>query len=164
MTKRNQGRCITFNSLINKNACLCLIFCSNPTCSSIREFIIAHSEQSNCKALILLYPYNCTIVRTMASSFLPQLCVSYVIIMQRLHSERKITPIKNLQMCPLHISRKKGNKAGDTKGKKMSNSSRVSVQGVESLWGDCRTQVFSGRLGVKVVDLCYFALTEDFSL
>ena len=94
----------------------------------------------------------------MASSFLPQLCVSYVIIMQRLHSERKITPIKNLQMCPLHISRKKGKKAGDTKGKKMSNSSRVSVQGVESLWGDCRTQVYSGRLGVIVVDLCYFAI------
>ena len=37
---------------------------------------------------------------------------------------------------------------------------RVSVEGVESLWGDCRF----GRLGVIVVDLCYFAPFEDFSL
>ena len=37
---------------------------------------------------------------------------------------------------------------------------RVSVQGVKSLWGDFRL----GRLGVIVVDLCYFALFEDFSL
>ena len=35
----------------------------------------------------------------------------------------------------------------------------VSVQGVESLWGDCR--FFPGGI---VVDLCYFALFEDFSL
>ena len=41
---------------------------------------------------------------------------------------------------------------------------RVSVQGVESLWGDCRFMVYFGRLVVIVVDLCYFALFEDFSL
>ena len=37
-----------------------------------------------------------------------------------------------------------------------SHSPRVSVQGVESLWGDC-------RLGVIVADLFYFAFFEDFS-
>ena len=40
---------------------------------------------------------------------------------------------------------------------------RVSVQGVESLWGP-GLEVYSGRLGVIVVNLCYFALSEDFSL
>ena len=40
--------------------------------------------------------------------------------------------------------------------------SRASIKGVESLWGDCR--FIPGRLGVIVVDLCYFALFEDFSL
>ena len=39
---------------------------------------------------------------------------------------------------------------------------RVSVQGVESLWGDCR--FIPADWGVIVVDLCYFALFEDFSL
>ena len=33
-----------------------------------------------------------------------------------------------------------------------------SVLGVDSLLGDC------GRLGVIMIDLCYFALFEDFSL
>ena len=41
--------------------------------------------------------------------------------------------------------------------KKIGEKIRVSVQGVESLWSNC-------RLGVIVVDLCYFALFEDFSL
>ena len=39
---------------------------------------------------------------------------------------------------------------------------RVSVQGVDSLWGDCR--FIPAVWGVIVVDLCYFALFEDFSL
>ena len=39
---------------------------------------------------------------------------------------------------------------------------RVSIQGVESLWGDCR--FIPADWGVTVVDLCYFALFEDFSL
>ena len=38
---------------------------------------------------------------------------------------------------------------------------RDSVQGVESLWGDCR--FIPADCGVLVVDLCYFALFEDFS-
>ena len=41
---------------------------------------------------------------------------------------------------------------------------RVSVQGVESLWGDCRMQIYSGRLGVIVVNLCQIPLFEDFLL
>ena len=41
-------------------------------------------------------------------------------------------------------------------------SGRVSVQEVESLWGDCR--FIPADWGVIVVDLCYFALFEDFSL
>ena len=40
--------------------------------------------------------------------------------------------------------------------------SKVSLLGVYSLWGDCT--VYSGRLGIIVVDLCYLALFEDFSL
>ena len=40
--------------------------------------------------------------------------------------------------------------------------SRVSVQGVKLLWGGLH--VYSSRLWVVVVDLCYFALLEDFSL
>ena len=39
---------------------------------------------------------------------------------------------------------------------------RVSVQGVESLWDDCR--FIPADLGSYVIDLCYFALFEDFSL
>ena len=35
------------------------------------------------------------------------------------------------------------------------------VSSVESLWGDC---MFIPAFGVIVVDLCYFALFEDFSL
>ena len=45
---------------------------------------------------------------------------------------------------------------------KNSNLLRVSVQGVESLWGDCR--FIPADWGVIVVDLYYFALFEDFSL
>jgi hypothetical protein len=40
---------------------------------------------------------------------------------------------------------------------------RVSVQGVESLWGDCRF-IQADWGSYVVVDLCYFALFEDFSL
>ena len=39
---------------------------------------------------------------------------------------------------------------------------KVSLLGVDSLWA--WLHVYSGRLGVIVVDLCYFALFEDFSL
>merc|ERR1712051_779346 len=46
----------------------------------------------------------------------------------------------------------------DKKPKKKRIEARVSVQGVESL-----LKIYSGRLGVIVVDLCYFALFEDFS-
>ena len=45
-------------------------------------------------------------------------------------------------------------------------SPKVSLQGVDSLWGDCTfiqgQLVYSSRLGVIVVDLFYFALFEDF--
>ena len=42
--------------------------------------------------------------------------------------------------------------------KKKRGNNKVSLLGVDALW------VYSGRLGVIVVDLCYFALSEDFSL
>ena len=40
---------------------------------------------------------------------------------------------------------------------------RVSVQGVKSLWGDC-VFIPADWGSYVVVDLCYFALFEDFSL
>jgi hypothetical protein len=39
---------------------------------------------------------------------------------------------------------------------------KISLQGVDSLWGDCT--FIPCRLGIIVVDLCYFAQFEDFSL
>ena len=48
-------------------------------------------------------------------------------------------------------------------GCRVSILARVSVQGVESLWGDCR--FIPADWGSQYeVDLCYFALFEDFSL
>ena len=45
----------------------------------------------------------------------------------------------------------------------VSPPARVSVQGVESLWGDCRF-ILADWGSYVVVDLCYFAIFEDFSL
>ena len=54
------------------------------------------------------------------------------------------------------------------KGQKISEAfffsfPRVSVKGVESLWGDCRF-ILADWGSQYVVDLCYFALFKDFSL
>ena len=39
---------------------------------------------------------------------------------------------------------------------------KVSLLGVDSLWGDCT--FIPADWGVIVIDLCYFAIFEDFSL
>ena len=48
----------------------------------------------------------------------------------------------------------------------INNATKVSLLGVEVLWGNCT--FYSSRLGVilaeGVIDLCYVALFEDFSL
>ena len=41
---------------------------------------------------------------------------------------------------------------------------KVSLQGVDSLWSDSTFIPVDWVLGIIVVDLCYFALFEDFSL
>ena len=55
-------------------------------------------------------------------------------------------------------------KVGLILSRNIKTGTKVSLLGVDLLWGDCTFNVYSGRLGVIAVDLCYFALFEDFSL